>query len=145
MLSKDILAERLAFGASPVITRQNENTSAANCQQTVKNWFKQCSNHDTCVTQREAFLPTRLLDIGDLETEGRVRLVSSHSLEPNSRYVTLSHCWGEKVPFQLRAETMQHMLEGFEVDEMPQTFQDVVAVARWADGEANSNSSECRC
>jgi hypothetical protein len=145
MLSKDILADRLAFGASPVTTRPNENTSAASCRQTVKDWLKLCSNHDTCVTQRQPFLPTRLLDIGDLETGGRVRLVSSRDLDPNSRYVTLSHCWGENVPFQLIAETMEHMLEGFGVDEMPKTFQDVIAVARWVDGKAHSNITKCRC
>ena len=69
----------------------------------------------------------------------------SRDLEPGSRYVTLSHCWGEKVPFQLRSETMKYMMEGFKVDEMPKTFQDAVAVARWADGKANSTTSDTSC
>lgn len=140
MSNMTTIAERLAFGMSPVTSRLNEETSAASCQHTVKTWLKQCSSHENCKMQSHLFLPTRFLDIGDVEAGGLVRLVPFNDLEPGSRYATLSHSWGENVPFQSRAETMEHMMEGFEVTEMPRTFRDAIAVAGWANSKSRSKA-----
>ena len=105
-------------------------------------WLERCNKHDTCSTQNQMFLPTRLLDLGEVDAKGQARLVLSENLDKRTRYVTLSHCWGGNVPFQLRADAeinnMNTMMEGFPVDDMPKTFRDAVAVARWAGGEQSS-------
>ncbi|KAF1918219.1 heterokaryon incompatibility protein-domain-containing protein [Ampelomyces quisqualis] len=126
-----------AFGEKPTASRPNANTSADSSQLMLNEWLEQCSKHDTCSAQEPTFLPTRLLDLGDVDTNGQARLVLSENLDMRTRYVTLSHCWGGDVPFQLRADTeldtMKMMMRGFPVSEMPKTFRDAVAVARWAD------------
>ncbi|KAF2829178.1 HET-domain-containing protein [Ophiobolus disseminans] len=125
--------DQRAFGATPVMRRHSDNTAAAGSQAVVKSWLSQCEGHDDCAPRQQSFFPTRLLDIGDVDTTGQVRLVISKDLDETVRYVTLSHCWGDNVPFQLREETQEYMLEGFKVLDMPKTFRDAIAVARWAD------------
>jgi hypothetical protein len=128
----------LAFGTRPVTSRFNENTSAASCQSILKSWLTQCNDHDACKIQRQPFLPTRLLDLGDVSTNGIVRLVLSVNIDQPARYVTLSHCWGGSVPLQLREETKQNMIDGLDLRTFPKTFRDAIEVARWADGSLAS-------
>jgi hypothetical protein len=113
----------------------NGNTGAASCQSLLESWLDQCNNHDICVIQQQPFLPTRLLDLGEVEVNGKVHLVLSANLDQMARYVTLSHCWGENVPLQLNEETKQKMFQGFDYNSMPRTFQDAIQVARWANGQ----------
>ncbi|KAH7390478.1 heterokaryon incompatibility protein-domain-containing protein [Pyrenochaeta sp. MPI-SDFR-AT-0127] len=120
-----------AFGAPVVTSRVNDNTAAAGCQSILKEWLNHCSGHSDCGMQQQSFLPTRLLDLGDVDSKGQVRLVLSQDLDHATRYVTLSHCWGGNVPFQLRDETMQKMVNGFGLEELPKTFQQAILVARW--------------
>jgi hypothetical protein len=101
----------------------------------VKDWLSQCNDHAACSSQRQPFLPTRLLDLNDFDTSGEARLVVSKDLDRTTPYVTLSHCWGQNVPFQLRDENMEAMMHGFKVSKMPKTFQDAIAVARWANSK----------
>jgi hypothetical protein len=94
----------------------------------------QCNNHDVCAIQEQSFLPTRLLDLGDIELNGKVRLVLSENLDQSTRYVTLSHCWGGNVPLQLNKDTKQDLFDGIKHSTMPNTFRDAIQVARWANG-----------
>jgi hypothetical protein len=128
----------LAFGVSPITSRLNDSTSSANCQAMLEVWLKKCSDNHTCTSQEPSFLPTRLLDLDEVDTKGQVRLVLSQDIDQHARYVTLSHCWGGDVPFQLREETREKMIEGFELEDMPKTFRDAIAVAGWANSESNS-------
>jgi hypothetical protein len=97
-------------------------------------WLSQCNKHGICTTQQGPFLLTRLLDLGDVKTNGKVCLVLSTNLAQTTRYVTLSHCWDGKVPIQLRETTKQGMLDGTGLDTMPKTFRDAIEVAGWAGG-----------
>jgi hypothetical protein len=101
----------------------------------VKEWLSQCNDHAACSSQRQPFLPTRLLDLNECDTSGEARLVVSKDLDRTTPYVTLSHCWGQNVSFQLRDENIEAMMHGFKVSEMPKTFQDAIAVARWANSK----------
>lgn len=44
--------------------------------------------------------------------------------------MTLSHCWGTRQPLKLLRETEASLLQGIELNELPQTFQDAVTVTR---------------
>lgn len=118
-----------------VSDKMNDNTSADGCQMLLKHWLAQCGKHLDCSVSQQSFLPTRLLDLENVHVDGQVRLVISRDIVKKVRYVTLSHCWGGDVPFQLRETTMERMMSGFALREMPKTFQDAVAVARWVDGK----------
>jgi hypothetical protein len=119
-----------------VTDRMNDNTSADSCQTLLKQWLGQCGKHVECSVSQQSCLPTRLLDLKNVHIDGQIRLVTSKDIVEKVRYVTLSHCWGGNVPFQLRENTMERMMSGFALSELPKTFRDAVAVARWAYGES---------
>ena len=49
---------------------------------------------------------------------------------PKSRYVTLSHCWGDAKILQLTQKTCRALEAGILLETVPQTFQDAIAIAR---------------
>lgn len=118
------------------MSRLNDSTASTVSQDIMKQWLHQCNDHEDCATRQQPFLPTRLLDISGVDRTGKVRLVLSKDLETTTRYVTLSHCWGGEVPFLLTADTRDGMMKGSKLEDMPKTFQDAIAVARWANGES---------
>ena len=125
----------VAFGGFANTKRFNDNSAASSCQKMVGKWLEECENdHDICKVQRN-FLPTRLLDLREVDKRQRLRLVDSRNCDPTARYVTLSHCWGLHVPVTLTKETEKEMRDGFALDKMPPTFRDAIQVAGWAKGE----------
>jgi hypothetical protein len=124
-----------AFGGFASTKRFNDNSAAPSCQKMVRQWLEDCnSGHEVCSVQR-GFLPTRLLDLSEIESKQRLRLVDSKDCDTGARYVTLSHCWGLHVPMQLTAKTEKEMRAGFALDKMPPTFRDAIQIAGWAKGE----------
>ncbi|KAH6117156.1 hypothetical protein HBI69_098400 [Parastagonospora nodorum] len=121
-----------AFGVPPMTSRLNDNTASEICQNTVKMWLEQCDGHDVYGARTHSFLPTRLLDLSNVETESKVRLVLSSELDQTTRYVTLSHCWGGEVPIRLTDATKDELEGGYKLQNMPPTFRDAIMVARWA-------------
>ncbi|KAH8597052.1 heterokaryon incompatibility protein-domain-containing protein [Bisporella sp. PMI_857] len=74
-------------------------------------------------------LPTRVLDIGDIETSnGQIRLLDSQGTKGD--YTTLSHCWGTSQQFTTTKATMIDRHHGISITQLPQTFQDAVAITR---------------
>jgi hypothetical protein len=109
------------------------------CRELLRSWLKHCDNsHDVCAKSTSRFLPTRLLDLNEVEAKNRVRVVVSEGLNASTRYVSLSHCWGANVPFQLTTSSIAMMREGFDLAQLPPTFQDAIDVARWANGTFDS-------
>ncbi|KAF5497576.1 hypothetical protein CGCS363_v008712 [Colletotrichum siamense] len=89
--------------------------------------------HSLCKVQ-STFIPTRLLK---LHTSGGVRsfrLALREEIEPGSKYLALSHCWGDKswdLDLTLRASTLTELSRGKPLSCLPRTFKDAfVALER---------------
>lgn len=98
---------------------------------TAASWISDCNEkHRECQHHGvSSWSPTRLLYVGHDATD-KVRLLYT-SQEPSSTpYMSLSYCWGALQPIKLLQETEASLLEGIQVDELPKTFQDAVAVTR---------------
>lgn len=94
----------------------------------VKMWFDDCvASHSTCAPVARA-LPRRLIATGI--TGGTVRLVRTGKMTPETRYATLSHCWGEKLPLRTTSDNEALLEKEISPDIMPRTFQDAIEVAR---------------
>jgi hypothetical protein len=97
----------------------------------IKKWLEICtSTHYSCGHQRKnLWMPSRLLQLCDLDKEPKVRLRSSSELE-SERYLTLSHCWGAKgsQKLQLTKETIEDFHRGIAVSTLQKTFQDMANV-----------------
>ncbi|KAI9643582.1 hypothetical protein NHQ30_008203 [Ciborinia camelliae] len=82
------------------------------------------------------FIPTRLLDIGNVETlfvrlveRCQIPLVGSSS--PQLQYATLSYCWGESLTLKTTEETKDEYEKiGILMHDMPATFQDAIYITR---------------
>ncbi|KAI0401780.1 heterokaryon incompatibility protein-domain-containing protein [Xylaria palmicola] len=97
----------------------------------VKTWTRDCQmNHRECnapVQFVEPHLPTRVLDIGQVQLTGQLRLL--HTDNMTGKYIALSHSWGGNQPTKSVKANLVARCTGFPLSELPPTFRDAVAVA----------------
>ncbi|KAF9475453.1 HET-domain-containing protein [Pholiota conissans] len=102
--------------------------SAEECAAIIKSWLQDCDkNHQFCKAKQGTgeFLPKRVLDLSN----DQIRLVET---TPGQRghYVALSHCWGKEQLMTTTRATIAERMRGIALEQMPKTFQDVVAITR---------------
>ncbi|KAF5710968.1 heterokaryon incompatibility protein [Fusarium mundagurra] len=98
----------------------------------MRHWISQCQqNHIDLGLRNDAALPwypTRLLDLGDPKSPSTPRLIETATSLPSGRYLTLSHCWGNKKQVCATKENLQRLYNG--VYNLPKTFQDAATATR---------------
>ncbi|KAK4505708.1 hypothetical protein PRZ48_003673 [Zasmidium cellare] len=102
-------------------------------------WLYKCSGRDVhsravhanCPALIETKLPSRVLSVGTAPGDS-IKLVETDGAE--GIYACLSHCWGTApvTARTLRSNFEQH-LQGFDLEYLPRTFRDAVAVCRALD------------
>lgn len=98
-------------------------------------WIQNCTKNHRYCTSRTSYTPTRLLDTGELNDPSTIRLVLCDPQGQQYRYMALSHCWGlastsVKDLISTTAGNLPSRLEGFPLENMPQTFQDAIYVTK---------------
>jgi hypothetical protein len=77
-----------------------------------------------------AYLPTRLIEIGQPEAD-KVRLrLSSELCGTSTQYATLSHCWGKSKALRLTSYSFQRFRDGVALSELAKTFQNAISTAQ---------------
>lgn len=89
----------------------------------LRRWIEICDKEHTECKRTSTSLPTRVLDIQDLQC---IKLRESGLT--NDRYIALSHCWGSCRDFLTTRATLASMREGFPVDQTPKSFRDAILV-----------------
>jgi len=74
------------------------------------------------------YRPTRLLNVSG--TSRLIRMREKDEVPDDVVYVTLSHCWGLHVPYQLTTQNIDCLKKALDLDLLGKTFQDAVEVAR---------------
>jgi len=94
-------------------------------------WLKNCAiNHEECSEGfLSGFMPSRLIDIG-LDGAISPKLIETSSMISPQRYLSLSHCWGGKVPLSLCHDSLAGMREEISYGDLPKTFQHALIVTR---------------
>ena len=111
------------------------STGSAQSWVTVQKWMDNCiQNHDKCTVHAGSATPKdrapkRLLDIG-AGSSCLVRLKQRSELPPTCKYVTLSHCWGNRSFVRLSRATESGLVKGISTDDLPLTFQNAVEITR---------------
>jgi hypothetical protein len=103
----------------------------------LRHWLQQCDKKHHCI-RKSKFLPTRIIYVGDSDSSQLILLEteSKHSeLANNDGYIALSHCWGgptdeEKKRFCTTRDNFERRLNGFDIKDLPKTFQDAVRITR---------------
>jgi hypothetical protein len=119
------------------------------CMEQAKTWIDKCVNtHSHCRplnSDGNQFLPTRLIDVSDAP-EG-TRLVLTKNLKVrDTRYLVLSHCWGEGIPDSAitTVYTLDSRLLSISWHNLTRTFKDICRPATslqiryvWVDSLSN--------
>ncbi|CZR66419.1 uncharacterized protein PAC_16320 [Phialocephala subalpina] len=92
-------------------------------------WLYECERkHTFCKRRGGNFkLPSRLLEI----QPGSIRLRAVFDNRSNTKYATLSHCWGPSgVNFKLTKASLANFQDNIRQDFLPKTFQDAILITR---------------
>ena len=97
----------------------------------VREWIQMCKSHALCnrLRDQDKWLPTRLLDIFDASSE-HCTLITAKGLPANSEYITLSYRWGDTPFNDFIKQCSESWFERIKIADLPQTFQDAIAVVR---------------
>lgn len=102
-----------------------------------RGWLAECEHgHHKCPPKmtRPATpaWPLRLLDISDADGSPQmIKLIEDPPVD--TRYATLSHCWGDALHFILEHRTLHEYKQGIELSKLPKTYQDAIFIARQLD------------
>ena len=108
------------------------NTADSIAQQTLS-WIEECqASHENChliQPPSTTWKPTRLIYAGQPDVGLRPRLCLSSDLPADTRYVTLSHCWGSINIFRLLSTNIESLLKELPLSELTQVFCDAIDLA----------------
>ena len=96
-------------------------------------WLSECLSHHTkCkhVHSVENYCPTRLIEVRVNSSDCELRLYLTSNGSIKEPYMTLSHCWGNSRFLRLTTSTRDRLQKGFNLAELPPTFQDAIMVTR---------------
>ncbi|PVH76824.1 HET-domain-containing protein [Cadophora sp. DSE1049] len=96
----------------------------------VSAWIQNCdSKHRHCRVPQCPVLPSRVIDVGFLDSYDDIKLVSSHG--NSARYLALSYCWGTGTTMiQTTFSSLATWTEGIPWQRLPKTFQDAIIITR---------------
>lgn len=93
----------------------------------LKGWIEACSKHPHCSTTLDAPLPSRVLDVGTLDsTEIRLAITG----DQKGKYICLSYCWGLSPSLTTTYDTLNSNMKGIPDAQLPATLRDAVHVTR---------------
>lgn len=94
-------------------------------------WLSNCmKSHLKCKPYDGYPLPTRLLDVNPSASAEKIRLVLSKDLPANTRYITLSYCWGRGKPVVLEQRTLASFQREIDPSSLPKTIADAADITR---------------
>lgn len=98
----------------------------------VKNSIEHCtSNCHPLPVSTTSFMPTRLLDLSEAATTGKVRLIVTADMS-SAKYAALSYCWGDAKDAELQSKTtsvnLAERMRGSDLNDLSPVAQDAVKV-----------------
>lgn len=118
--------------------RSSQRMSSTGSEETIAqilDWLQrcQCKNaYNDAQKTKEQRLPLRLVKVGRREAEPLLCVVDGSELPEDSKYITLSHCWGPHGP-QSAGRLLQSNLDSLRVsvppEIVPKTFADTFFIA----------------
>jgi Heterokaryon incompatibility protein (HET) len=132
MIADEIVTEETF---QPPLYHSDDETPLLRSLDRIKQWVSTCDDHHGGCKQEAQTrhgssnsprLPTRLLRL-ELRPEGpTVFMCTTQGRSPNTRYATLSHCWGTSQLVKLLNENYARFSSSINFASLPQTFQDAI-------------------
>jgi hypothetical protein len=98
----------------------------------IRRWADVCFNTHKDCGHGSGFIPTRLIDVGDVYNV-KLSLINTADVHiDDRRYLALSHCWGLTMPDTARTvtATLEKHKTSIQETELSRTFRDFIAIAR---------------
>jgi hypothetical protein len=114
------------------IKAKSETSSILSLGQSYQ-WYMSCrSNHRLCksFTKIRRWCPTRLLDLGARDDPIWKLAISATDISTPPLYMTLSYTWGLASFLKLKTSNVDIFRRGQLISNLPQTYQDMIHVAR---------------
>ena len=98
--------------------------------QQAREWLEHCiGQHKKCPNRELAELPTRVIDVG-LDDPKYIPRLCIGSEQGRAHYTALSYCWGGSQNIMSTTATIDAHMKGIPLQQLPQSIQDAVSVAR---------------
>ena len=127
-------AARNEIGLIDFFSYQNDLMNLMNHYWKLANgWLSECLSHHTkCknVHGVDNYCPTRLIEVRANSPDCELRLYLKSNGSIKEPYMTLSHCWGSSQFLRLTTSTRDQLQKGFNLAELPPTFQDAIMITR---------------
>lgn len=94
-------------------------------------WINECNLHESkgCRIPVDPSLPSRVLDLGDLETSSEVKLLVTNG--ELGQYICLSYCWGENIDgIKTNKDNVSSHTKGIPLVKLPRTFKDTITLTK---------------
>ncbi|KAH6701271.1 heterokaryon incompatibility protein-domain-containing protein [Leptodontidium sp. MPI-SDFR-AT-0119] len=106
----------------------NEYSNSEACFEMIAKWMLDCKKyHAGCSWSQDHILPTRVIDVGDCVSSTPFLVTTNGA---TGAWLTLSHCWGGKLPLSTTLETLEQRMEGIPMGHLPATFRDAIEITR---------------
>lgn len=104
-----------------------EDPTSPEATEIVMKWMKQCNEHANCTGELPP-LPARVVDIGNEDNNGHIRLIETEG--QTGKYISLSHCWGKAKQFTTTKASFAHHQAKIDHEHLPKSFKDAIAITR---------------
>lgn len=97
-----------------------------------REWIRRClGEHTRCklYNAHAQSTPTRLIHVKGNAGRLQARVCEGEDRPTNSRYLTLSHCWGSAPIYTLKTTNIVSLTKEIPILKLPQVFQDTFSVA----------------
>ncbi len=111
----------------------NTSTASDTNLMLARKWIHNCiSNHSKCghPAKDKPWFPSRLIELGQVDTEAKARLHISSKGAPKGPYMTLSHCWGNAQFLKLLVHNVEAMEKNIPFSNLPKSFKDAIDITR---------------
>lgn len=122
--------ETAKFRQDPSVSTASPSSFAV-----ARRWLRDCEeHHPNCrhehLSVASKALPRRLVDVGPRDELATCQLFLPSKSSNRVEYLTLSHKWGGALVYKLTKATLESMLQGISLDDLPLTFQHAILITR---------------
>ncbi|KAG8530178.1 uncharacterized protein KY384_005661 [Bacidia gigantensis] len=127
---KDVRLNRTLADYPPI---RNRNTGTEATLSLCRRWIKDCDRtHELCKFNRQGRkFPQRILEINHFDDSWCLRLPAAGTVDLQSNYMTVSHCWGKITPLKLVEHLFSELQQWQPFSRLPKSFQDAVLVTKF--------------
>ncbi|KAI0025205.1 HET-domain-containing protein [Xylariomycetidae sp. FL0641] len=110
------------------------STSDPNTWKLIRGWLNKCTREHVACNKNTVphYIPNRLVELSGGTDEPCFRVVEKSRIDPQTRYMALSYCWGSETvePLTLTQVTAGSLFEKQPVGVLPKTLREAISITK---------------